>query len=647
MSDPAASLVQSLLMGADLGQMLLHAARIYETDIEALAQSVENSRDAGAKHILVELRPDAVTVTDDGIGMVGRMRTEDQAKLKSWLSGQRDFTWKELVAQMAPSSRQSLELMMCAFARSTKVDDSTMLGEKHWGSLAHYQLADQTVVYTRPDETLQSDAGLPLREDEVFLLRFPTTTQLQSNELEFGLVGPIANPVRGPWGGRFFHGTQVVIRGLHPGFERSLAPRLLVEHLSNHFGEDIRRGLVIEVVDRLTEEGRRAKGGRVLKATTPEFKGVCLMDRDLTTTHGKHTFHVQLFYLAGGGTNLSPKLQRKGSGVRPLRDLSEEFLRQAPWNRLEGTVAAPDDLEWSSSKSLPLQSSRTYRHWMAGLRALGEELENLIAAADKRSRERIATRFSGEVVDAVLAAMAGSTIFGDQPIGTLPRVEKKKKTSHREKVERQLCKRRIEATVLDEHDAAFEGATIELRCGEQLIGTKITGSSGYVAFPDLTLRRRYLLRLTSVPADCVVDGEGETDISLTLEEPGHRHVFHVHTGRPPKAVGEGSVKLDRTFRPQLWIRDIPDVDPTRVIFRERLPGLIEINAANASIAAALEDSDRTGLDHLVSYCCAAAIASWMLKGQSLDFVLQAAGQLCAGIYENLSESRKKRGKKKL
>lgn len=649
MNDPAASLVQSLAMGVDLGRMLLHVAKIYETDGEALAQLVENGRDGGARHISVELRPDVIIVTDDGCGLTGRMRPEDRATLDRWLTGDRDLSWEQVVAQMTRSSRQSFELMMCSFARSTKVVDKNQLGEKHLGSLAHYQFADQTIFYSRPDEDLQKDARLRLGEDGVFLLRFPTAAQLEGNQLDFGLAGPISGQVKDSWGKRLFHGTQVVIKGLHPGFEYSLAPRLLVEHLSNHFGEDIRHGLVIEVVDRLTDEGRRTKGGRVLKATTPEFHGACLMDRDLTTTHGKHTFHVQLFYAPGSGTNLSPKFQRKGSTGRPLKELPDEFLRQAPWNRLEGTVAAPDDLEWSSSKSLPLQSSRTYRHWMAGLRALGEELEDLIAAADKRSRERIATRFSGEVVDAVLAAMAKSKIFGDQPIGTLPDVRNKKNkaTSHRESVERQLCKRRIEATVVDENYAAFEGAVIELWCGGQLLGTKTTGTSGYVAFPDLTLRRRYLLCLTSVPADCVINGDEEKDITLTLDNPGYRHRFHVRTGRPPKNAPSEVARLDRTFRFQLWLRDIPDADPTRIMFRERLPGLIEIHTGNAGVAAALEDSDRTGLDHLVSYCCAAAIASWMLKGQSLDFVLQATGQLCSGIYENLSESRKKKGKKKL
>ncbi len=649
MNDPATSLVQSLAVGVDLGRMILHAARIYDTDVEAVAQLVENSRDGGAKRISIEMRSDALIVTDDGCGMVGRMKPEHRALLNNWLTGTREVSWEAVVAQMGSSSRQSFEMMMCSIARSTKVGDKAMLGEKHLGSLAPYQFADQTVFFSRPDDELQRDAGLRLGDEEVFLLRFPTAGQLEANQLEFGLAGPIVGPLKDAWGKHLFHGTQVVIKGLHPGFERSLAPRLLAEHLSNRFGEDIRRGVVIEIVDRLTEEGKRTKAGRVLKVTAPEFKGICLMDRTLVTPHGRHEYKVKLFYAPGSGTNVSPKIQRKGSTGRPLKELPEEFLRQSPWNRLEGIVEAPYDLEWSSSKSLPLQSSRTYRHWMAGLRALGEELENLIAAADKRSRERIATRFSGEVVDAVLAAMAESKIFGDQPIGTLPDVRNKKKkaTSRRERVERQLCKRRIEATVLNEHDGAFEGATIELWCGDQLIGTKTTGPSGYVAFPELTLRRRYLLRLTSVPTDCVVDGETEADVSLTLEEPGHRHVFHVHTGRPPKAAVEGSAKLDRTFRPQLWIREIPDADPTRVMFRDRLPGLIEINAANASIAAALEDSDRTRLDHLVSYCCAAAIASWMLKGQSLDFVLQAAGQLCADIYDNLSESRRKKGKKKL
>ncbi len=200
---------------------------------------------------------------------------------------------------------------------------------------------------------------------------------------------------------------------------------------------------------------------------------------------------------------------------------------------------------------------------------------------------------------------------------------------------------------MDQYDQAFEGAVIELWHDGQLVDRHTTGRSGYVAFCDLALNRKYKVKLASVPADCLIEGTTEEEKTLTPAKPGYRFPFHVRVNRPPKAKPEEAVKLDRVFRPQLWIRDIPDVDPEKVMYRGRLPGLIEIHAANTFVAAALKNGDRSGLDHLVSFCCAAAIAEYMLKGQTLEFVLQAIGQLAAGIYENLEDSRKKRGKKKL
>lgn len=653
MNDTTISLVQSLPVGVDLGLVLLRLARIYETDRAALAQLVENGRDGGAQNIWIELRSDprepqasCITVTDNGCGLGGWMKEAARDALKNWLVGNRELSWEQLLAQMTPSSRQSFELMMSSVARSTKAGDRTMLGEMHLGSLAHYQFADQTVYYSIPNGDLQMDAGIHLKEGEVFLLRFPTTAQLEANQVNFGLAGPLVKPLKDPWGKRLQHGTQVVIRQLHPGFEHTLAPGLLAEHLSNCFGEDIRQqGLEIVIFDRMTEEGRNKRGGRVIIVKPPEYRGTCLLDRVLTTVHGKHQFHAQLFYKPGGGTNLSPKIFRKTSGGRPLKDLPEEFLHQSPWNQLEGIVEAPEGLEWSSNKDKPLQSSRTYRHWMACLRSLTDELEDLIAAADKRSRERKATRFSAEVVDAVLEAMAGNRIFGDQSIGTLPKISHKKK-SQRQKKEEQIRKRRIEATVVDQYDQAFEGAVIELWSGGKLIDQRTTGRSGYVAFCNLALNRKYKVKFASVPADCLVEGTTEIEKPLTPSKPGFRFLFHARVNRPPKEKPEEAAKLDRMFRPQLWIRDIPDADPEKVMYRGRLPGLIEIHSANGFVAAALGNDDRAELDQLVSYCCAAAVAEYLLKGQTLEFVLQAIGQLAAGIYENLEESRKKKGKKK-
>lgn len=630
----------------DQGRMILHAAENYPSDAEALAQCPENGIEAGATQIVIELywndgRP-LIIYTDNGSGLLDRMKSADRSLADAWMKGGREVPWAVMLQQLAWSSKQSLEAMLRYIARSRKPQDGTARGQKAIGVLAYLQFADAAKLITRPSPGLQADAGLSLAEEECFIVELPSRAQLESNRLGFPEIKrELKRPLKAV-GFKPVHGTQLVISDLHEGVERSLSPRALVEFLGSRFGSDIRdKGVTITVIDGFSTEGRKTSGGITLRAEPPVYRGACLIDREVQTTHGKMRFRAKLYYLIGTRSGRSPKLRRLGSDLRPLSELPEELFRNWPWNAVEGFVEAPKEMGWIAGKTTPLQSSRAYLHWMAALRNLTVELEEQIRAQEKRTREISTSKFGSEVATSVLEAMTQVETFKHQPIGILPRAGKPKRKNQPRGLRSLglVVDRDVEVAVVDENEEAVAEVTIELHQGDKtqgdttkLLQTKITGGGGFVNFGEQPKNRRYTVMVTDVPYGCAKTEATEHGFGLNkLEEPGHRHIFHVRTFRKPK----GKIKkLDRRF--QVWIHEFEDADPEKVLFKERLPNVIEINLAFKRFAMAWDDHDWDKVYLLVAYGCAAAIAGWSLAGQGLDSVLQSSGQLFPVIYETLA-----------
>lgn len=625
----------------DQGRMLLHAAEAYGSDHEALGgQKGENARDAGATQIVfeIDLPNDRVIITDNGSGMNGPMKAGDRQIGDAWMQGQRDEDWEMVVQRMSLSSRQSLQAMMRYVARSRKVQDGTQRGQKGIGALSHLQVADECTIYTIPNPEIQADAGDKLNAGECWVLQPPTRAQLEKNDLGYPPIAKRQRTIRAPGLGQITHGTQLVISQLHEGVARSLNPKELAAFLGSRFGGDIAEERVeIIVYDRTTPEGRKVQGGIPIKARAPEYKGNCIFDEVLQTTHGKERFRVQLFYSAHHRGVRSPMLCRQGDRLHPLNQLPEKLFSGFPWTALEGVVEIPGKMPLAMNKSTPLQSSRAYLHWIKRLRELGDELEEKIGVIEKKVRSRSTARLGTEMAVATLTAMSQVEIFKDQPLGILLK-KKKKKTQRKTKAVLKV-RRDTEVTVLDENDEPVAGNAIQLLHGERLITTKTTGKGGYVSFGRQPVKVGYRFVLAKTAAGCVVAGAAEHPFDLDLENPGYRYVFHVKTGRKPK--GE-TRKLDRRF--QVWIHPFEDADPDREIFRGRLPSAIDVNEANRYIDAALDRPDFQAIDALVAYGIATLVAQWSLPGRDIEFILNAAGQLFAATRDTLEEMH--RGKKR-
>lgn len=642
-TNPPAGRIITNQMQADVGKLLLDAAITYDSDVEAIGgQKGENSLDAEATQVVFEIDVpnDQIIVTDNGVGVVGYMKPDDREMGDEWMHGPREVEWEVIAARMSPSSRQSFECLMRYIARSRKPQDGKQKGKMGIGALSHLQVADDCVIYSLPSEELQRDAGIRLQPGECFVLHPPTREQLEANQLGHPPIVRVQRELKAVGMRNITHGTQLVITRLHEGVARSLDPKELAIFLGTRFGGDIRdKGVRIIVYDRTTPEGRKHPGGIPIEVKPPEYRGNCIIDEELKTTHGKQKFRVQLYYSTHHKGNRSPMLRRAGSDFQQLGQLSERLFKGFPWTALEGYVEVTPDMPLTANKSALIQSSRGYLHWINRLKELTAELEEKIEEIEKKARSRSAGRLGKEIAEAALAAMSQVEVFAKQEIGILPR-EKKNPSGKRTKKRVLQVRKHVEVAVLDENDEPVADNVIQLLRGDRLIDTKTTGASGYVDFGRQPLGLGYRVVLAKTAPCCVADGKTEHGFDLKPDEPGHRHVFNVKTGRKPK--GKPQKKLNRRF--QVWVHPFPDADPERVLFRDRLPAAIEVNEANRHIAAALDRSDFGPIDALVAFGVATRISNWSFEGRGSDFISDAAAQLFAVTREVLEE--KHRGKRK-
>ena len=636
MTHPPDSYLQ--VMGVDLPRMVRHIAGLHGGNIsEAFAQFAENGFDAGADRVWIHLTPDMIAITDGGHGMVERISPQDAAiiarhqQLPASSRG-------DIRLLMSRPSLCSLERMMTQIARSSKLPgtDPKVAGMMGLGFWSWLLLGGRVRVITSPDEELTRLYYLSFDTSPAWELIPPSAADLANGSVTFTtrLVAPTL--LRTPSGVRLSHGTRVEITELHPGVRKLLEkPGMLAAMLSTRLAGILESGHELVIVDQITEEGKKTRGGRTIPVLRPRTTGRCVFDQTLSTESG-FPFRVFLYH-DPSATNLYPVVTLGGNHKNPLPQL--QGFNHSPWDRgqLGGTVAFPDypnqDKLWDPSKQRPLPHTLAYDEWLTACTSIEADLTAAIEAKPSPVDATL-RQLSSALVAATRETLTQSPVFS----GVLmpDRSRARPKSSRGAKAKKEVPTTVI-ARVVNEHREGVEGVQVSLYLGDKRLDSSQTDQYGRVNFGRRRPGIGYILRLV-LPSHAEPDGETEVTFDLINKvQEGITHTFHIVTHEPARVVKPvtGFQPVYRSMGPE-------------VLWRELLhAGLIEYNIDHPALRTALERGDDKEVLLLLAQYTASAITQYSLSGPT-QFILQERDKLALALLERLRASthHAKRSRKK-
>ncbi len=611
--------------------------QIYPSALEALAQSVENCGDAGAKHIWVVIEPTGIKVIDDGIGMVPFMLPQDVEVLDSFRDMAEagklpdDFDIDKIISVDSPS-RRSLQWMRECIAFSSKRVETTgsVRGMKGVGALAYLTYADQAVYYTKPNQDLlRANWGNDWRRhvNETFMSIPPSHSQLKRGNTDYPINATPVEQLADPWGRPLPHGTRLEAKGFLPGREEALKPNSINAFLRSRFGSDVKSGRYeLTIVDRITTSTERE-----IRVEPGSYKGVLLVDEDFFVRSGI-SFHMQLWYDPNGRTG-QVMVRHKASEKFPLGKLSSFAGTLWSNGRLSGFVDFPDypngDDLWDTSKTnlLPTPESN---QWEKKLLELLSRIEIEINKAQQQFQDKEMREVSQDLSAAAIESMQELEAFSDYALAAPSRSRKPPGGGGSSPY--------VTVTVFDEYTRPLADVEAELWERGLLIDSKVTGISGKFSFgrrPDGDYRIKVV-----VPEGMSVLGTSDFQAKIRRDsQPGFSAIFHLKTGLAKRDTPKRFGKL---------ITEFVDLGDPEVPYDHNLNvGIVFFNQGYPPLNDAFKAHDEAMQDALLAEFTAAAISDYVFTlsgGGSHSHILIQTTLLYATVLKNFRLRRAERKK---
>lgn len=634
--------------------ILLLASIYTRNPLEILAQYVENSIDAGAYEVVVEMRSDQILISDNGSGMTPSVLPGDKEILEMHLKdaeGGKPLL-EDVRELMSEVSRRSFQWMMECVAFSPKIPQVNVIttgpvrGLLGIGAAAFHQIANQGVWLTKPSlELAQQYWGARIKAEEVPVLRLtaPTTDSLEHLSSSYE-VTETTESFTDPYWRAIKSGTIVEITQLKPGLEKIFRPQVLSDHLARRFGQDVLSGRVsITIRGSLTTDPNQARV-RELRVQPVVYKGIPAVSKTTAylnpDTQGD-PFELEIYYNPSGRASTGLMLRRLGSDVAKVADLPD--FQTYPWNLpLSGYVEFPAVTErrapWNPDKSMPLPS-RVQEEWQQVVWAFAPMIENIVREMEEGTRNQRLRDYAAVAEEATANAIRELPLFQDALPGVLVGRGKGKGGGHRQS----RVEDRIIASVTDEHSRGVQGIAIELRQGNKPVETRTTGKSGAISFGRFD-PGMYALRVVSLPKEVRLTGSGDQKFRLTKDQPGIRETFRVVTGeQKPEPRRIPTVRVEFTS----W----DDVGTLYRTDRFEQYGVIEVNIqaddVKEAVQAVIDDGDYEHLDVVTAQVEGMVITMNTLVGE-LPYLCHEASRLVVKLHHHLrlaDEVRKRRSQR--
>lgn len=640
--------------------LLLLLSNMSVSPMNFVKELVENAYpDAGASHIWVVREPGKLVVIDDGHGMVPRILDDDILRLMEYwddILEKRVDPEFDIRKSITLESRKSLEWAAynVGFSGKLQTTGSRVRGLRGIGIQGFRQYAQEAEWRTRPEKELAleyyGEEDSRAVSPPAYSMRPPTKQELLANNIEPVLV-ELTGPFEGFSGEVLEHGTVVEVSGILPEVENVFQVKSLIDFLQTKFGGDIRAGLKIYVVDRVSLEGRTTPAGIVHEVPPSSYSGSLIFDRELRLRGAHPVLFRSVFYYDPTGRNLSPSYRRFGADRNPLTSLEE--LQHRPWlsGKLSGYSDYPELPEaiagWDTGKEVPLHGP-IRNQWAKALIAVEDEIEEGIERVEEELRRARQDTATNNVVMALREAMSDLDKFRGVSYGGGVEKERKRQTARKPAREKESPEpeTRVMVTVKDaETSQPVRGVVIELwrmptarrNLPPELVMQRETGKSGEISFGHVYKsfgEGKYQLRMVIPVGMHPADEIKEHNFNLSINQQGVRFLFRVLSGQQPvegRPIGRFTIH---------YVDFLPDAELYSI---ERLgtAGVILINKLHPDYKRAYESGDQELTDTLVTIYVSAAITEYGLKAETADVQLNQSA-LLAGHAISAIRPRKRR-----
>ncbi len=599
------------------GASMLHHGALYDSPIDAAAELVENEIDAGADRVWVITEPGKLIVVGNGHGLVPSLMPDDNLLFDMLLEDIKKGVPSAHSLSLADEikhelSWKSFKMMMQSAAYSFKRHKprKRVRGTKGLGILGFTSIGNRAVWYTRATVDMAEEFwGRKFHPWEVptCLLVAPTAEMLAVNDRKY-TIEEVDVVLRDPETGKELRsGTQVEVVEFKDRVEAALRPWLLRDAFSSRFSEDIRIDrLRLVIVDRVSEEGRKTKTGRIIPVEATKYRGVNIIPHRTLRLYGTDiTFEVDLYLeveVKRGQHQLD--LRRAGSRVNDLTSLPQ--FNSPPWTELNGFVSAPDlpdtVFPWNSRKSAP-QPSEILDLLVDELKKLEPEIKKASEEIRRRQNDEQIHKVGEDVGNAITEAMGEMDIFRDALLVPGPGETRKETRRRKEKgviVDPPIdpLSDRVIIRAIDEWGQPVMGVRIFLE-GEPVRVTQEGGRITYGKKPH----GKYVVSVT-VPPPFKVSGRNSITFYLSPLDPGHRATFYIETGLPKRTPSPEEVHL----HPSIRVRISPLDDPDKPYSVDEMDlGWVIVNQEAEALAAAIAARDIEQQRDLVMLSAAMAV----------------------------------------
>lgn len=630
-------------------KVIVDLGRIYPPP-EAIAQAVENGIDAEATTVWVVIEQKRIMVIDNGHGMIPFLLPEDQDRIDTAYERMQSGKLPEgydVRSKISLISRQSLNWMRECVALSSKIpgEQKNARGIRGIGAYAYFSYGNEAAIITKPTVRLAKEFwGDDLKPTEgkipVLMLDLPSA--------DGNLGGDPAisgEPLKDPWGKEMEYGTRLEVTNLREGIENEVKPASLAGFFSRRFGDDVRtRKVEIYVIDRVTSEGQKTRGGKEIMVQPPAYLGVPVLEKEVSASDG--TPFRMLVYYDPRGKNRSLTVRRKRSEVFKLTDLLE--FQKEPWNLLHGYIDFPDYLNdenlWDSAKTR-LLTSKKRDQWIKKLMSFTKEIEDSIKQTESRFRQKDLEDLSKDLAAVTVNALSEIDYFRDRAL--IP-AKKEPGKGHPRGPSKALTA--VEVRVINEHNIGIPGVEIKFFQNSNLLSVKVTGLSGGISFGRVAEGKKYRVQMIN-PEGTRPTGATFYDFDLTSTQKGFNCRFQLYTGAP-KPHRSSITSFER------WMRDFEE-DTDRPWVQRLRNGLIEYNTLpHTDLGMAIESNDEDLQWALFSEYTAGAFSEFFAREDQergdegfLSFeerigqLLAQKSLLYAKIYQYLRQVRQEHKKK--
>lgn len=604
------------------------------------AQDAARTDKAGKKlpvTVTAALGQKSISVSDNGHGMVPFILEEDWGMLQLFWEEIGRHTYDpedEIRKLLSLESRQSLEWLALSAGFSGKLPEMDKRGRIGVGAQGFRQIANKAVWRTRPDRELAerywgegtSEAKMP----PVFVLEPPTAGMLESYNIEPRIERALEPPrLMDVLGDELVHGTMVHITELKQGVMAGLRLHDLLSELSERFSEDLRSGqLILNIVDRYTEEGRKTQGGKLIPVLHANYSGVQLYAE--TVTLSGMTFQAHLWY-DRQGKNLHAKLRRGDQDM--VKDMDDPTLGEFKGTilasgKVNGWISCPNDpvVKWDLNKGVPTPG-QARNVWAKGVLEIAlAEFERRVEQIEDQTRQEKVDRVAAQVAARISEQLPLLKDFQGLEIGTRKLGTRPPRAPQPKKVEE-----RIFVTVDDEHNRGVEGVILTCsKGGKPLRDPVTTGKSGEVSFgkvykdPSLGFGR-YAIEIKLPDGMTLLNQPAKVVFNLDPSRLGVCIHFHVLTGREAPLV-------HRIARLRPVVHPFEGSTFNQIWSASRIEnGIVDINSAHELYQRALSSKSDEPIIRLITQALIAAITSYHYRNSTPEEALQASTRAIAAL----------------